>query len=163
FHVTGVQTCALPIFFLLMLLWTACRRADTDTSPSARTFTPSGNLSDLVHNPVRPDGTIDSSYLPVITWDTVLYDFGEVQEGDIVRHTYSFTNTGTAPLLITQASSTCGCTVPEWPKEPIAPGSSGAITVSFNTAGRPGTQSKPVTIFANTYPNEQKIHIRGYV
>jgi hypothetical protein len=120
-------------------------------------------MADLVHNPVRPDGTIDSSFLPVMTFPEAVFDFGEVLEGDKVTHLFSFTNTGTAPLLINEAKSSCGCTVPEWPRQPIPPDSSGTITVTFNTAGKPGNQSKQVTIFANTFPNEHKLTVRGNV
>ena len=63
-------------------------------------------MADLVYNPVRSDGTIDSSYLPILTWESEVYDFGTIFEGDVVTKHYSFTNTGTAPLLILSASST---------------------------------------------------------
>jgi hypothetical protein len=111
-------------------------------------FKPTGTLADLVYNPVRPDGTIDSSFLPIMTF---------------TEPVFTFANAGTAPLLIHQASSSCGCTVPEWPRQPIPPDSTGTITVTFNTAGKPGSQSKQVTIFANTFPNEHKLTVRGNV
>ena len=57
-----------------------------------------------------------------MTFEEVAYNFGTVKEGDIVNHTFDFVNTGNVPLLITNAKSTCGCTVPDWPKEAIAPG-----------------------------------------
>ncbi len=120
-------------------------------------------MSDLLYNPVRPDGSIDSSYLPILTLDETVFDFGEINEGDIVNHEYSFTNTGTAPLLIQNATSTCGCTVPEWPKEPLAPGSKGSIKVKFDSANKEGDQSKLVTIFANTFPNQSVVTIKGKV
>jgi hypothetical protein len=116
-----------------------------------------------VHNPVRADGSIDSSFLPIITWRDTLYEFGEVNEGDVVTKEFFFTNTGTAPLLITQAKSTCGCTIPEWPKEQIPPDSSGVVTVKFNTINRTGSQLKEVTIFANTFPNQSIIRLKGRV
>ena len=120
-------------------------------------------MTDLVYNPVRADGTIDSSFLPILTWKEDVFDFGSVNEGDIVTKDYFFTNTGTAPLLILNATSTCGCTIPEWPKSPIPPDSTGSIKVKFNTLHKPGLQSKEVTIFANTFPNTSKIIIKGKV
>jgi hypothetical protein len=84
-------------------------------------------------------------------------------EGDMVTKDYYFTNTGTAPLIILNVTSTCGCTIPEWPKQPIPPDSSASIKVKFNSLNKPGLQSKEVTIFANTFPNTSKIIIKGKV
>lgn len=151
----------LIYFALFAIGWTSCQ--PTDNTQTETKFKPTGSLADLVYNPVRPDGTIDSSFLPVMRFDETTYDFGEVQEGELVLRSFRFRNVGTAPLLITQASSSCGCTVPDWPRQPIAPDSSGTIQVTFNTAGKPGDQTKQVTIFANTYPNEQQLTVRGFV
>lgn len=151
----------LPVLALLFIGFLACR--SDEQKPGPDTFKPTGTMADLVHNPVRPDGTIDSSFLPVMTFPEAVFDFGEVFEGDKVTHTFTFTNTGTAPLLINEAKSSCGCTVPEWPRQPIPPDSTGTITVTFNTAGKAGSQSKQVTIFANTFPNEHKLTVRGNV
>ncbi len=148
----------------LFLFFLGCKNGSTsDTQPKEDSFTPEGGLSDLVYNPVRADGTIDSSYLPILTWKEDVYDFGTAYEGDIVSKTYLFTNTGTAPLLILNATSTCGCTIPEWPKTPVPPDSTGSILVKFNTLNKPGDQIKEVTIFANTFPNQSKITIKGKV
>jgi hypothetical protein len=133
------------------------------TAPTEEAYKPKGGMADLVYNPMRADGTLDSSYLPILTWTEEVYDFGRVFEGDIVTRDFVFTNTGTAPLLIVKASSSCGCTVPEWPKTPIPPDSTSSIKVKFNTLDKPGAQSKEVTIFANTFPNTSKITIKGNV
>lgn len=97
--------------------------------------------------------------LPVITFKENSYDFGKIKEGDKVRHTFEFTNTGEAPLIIQNASASCGCTVPDWPHEPIAPGKSGKIDVEFNSAGKPGAQSKTISITANTNPTLTTLNI----
>jgi hypothetical protein len=81
----------------------------------------------------------------------------------VVEHTFAFTNTGKKPLLISNARSTCGCTVPDWPKEPIMPGKSGVIQVRFNTENKAKEQVKPVTITANTYPATNKVYLQGFV
>lgn len=152
----------IPI--LLVLVLTSCKKESPNaTSDADVEFKPTGNMSDLVYNPMRPDGTLDSSYLPVLTWKEVEYDFGSAFEGDIVTKDFFFTNTGTAPLLILNASSTCGCTIPEWPKKPVPPDSTASIRVKFNTLHKPGAQSKEVTIFANTFPNTSKILLKGQV
>lgn len=152
----------LPV--LLVLLLASCKKESPTTTPDADVeFKPTGKMSDLVYNPMRPDGTLDSSYLPVLTWKEVEYDFGTAFEGDIVTKDFFFTNTGTAPLLILNASSTCGCTIPDWPKKPVPPDSTASIRVKFNTLHKPGAQSKEVTIFANTFPNTSKILLKGQV
>jgi len=150
-------------FLVLILCFGACRRDVPISNTPSSTFKPSGNLADLVHNPVRPDGSIDSSFLPIMTFKDTLFDFGTVNEGHVVSREFAFTNTGTAPLLITEAKSTCGCTIPEWPREAIPPDSSGVISVKFNTTYRTGAQSKEVTIFANTFPNQRMIRLKGRV
>lgn len=87
---------------------------------------------------------------PVISWDKKTHDFGDITQGDKVEHTFYFTNTGTEPLLITNVQVSCGCTTPKgWPRDPILPGGKGELTVSFNSAGKMGKQSKPVTIISN--------------
>lgn len=142
----------------------SCNKADNSIDHRTNgNYQPKGDLSDLVYNPLREDGTIDSSYLPVLTFETTIYDFGTIFEGDVVRQNFAFKNTGTAPLLITNGSSTCGCTVPEWPEKPIPVDSTGSITVKFDSKGKTGDQSKEVTIFANTYPNKSILTIKGKV
>jgi hypothetical protein len=87
---------------------------------------------------------------PVITWDKKTHDFGDITQGDKVEHTFYFTNTGNEPLIITNVQVSCGCTTPKgWPRDPVAPGGKGELTVAFNSAGKMGKQSKPVTIISN--------------
>jgi hypothetical protein len=87
---------------------------------------------------------------PVITWDKKTHDFGDIVQGDKVEHTFYFTNTGNEPLLITNVQVSCGCTTPKgWPRDPVAPGGKGELTVAFNSAGKMGKQSKPVTVISN--------------
>jgi hypothetical protein len=91
------------------------------------------------------------------------YDFGSVKDGDVVEKSFAFANTGEGPLVISNISASCGCTTPEWPKEPIAPGEESNITVRFNTTGKPGQQNKTVTITANTEPSTIELHLKGVV
>ncbi len=106
---------------------------------------------------------VDNAGTPVFAFDEEKYDFGTINEGDIVEHEFTFTNTGDAPLIITSATGSCGCTVPEKPNEPIAPGESSKIKVSFNSTGKPGNQQKTVTINANTVPATKLIYISAQV
>ncbi len=98
-----------------------------------------------------------------ITFESIEYDFGEVDEGDIVTHVYKFTNTGNNPLVITRANGSCGCTVPSYPKIPIMPGESSEIQVNFNSQYRMGKQHKSITIHANTEPGITVLKLFGYV
>ncbi len=107
---------------------------------------------------VKPDGP-----LPEFTFEEELHDFGTIDEGEVVDHTFVFTNTGDAPLLISGAKGSCGCTVPEWPKEPIAVGEQGEIKVKFNSRKKPGIQNKTVTITSNTFPTQKRIKIKANV
>ena len=102
---------------------------------------------------------------PIITLDKKVFDFGTVNDGDIVETTFTLTNTGKSPLVITDAKTTCGCTVPSWPKDkPIAPGESTGITVKFNTAGKGGgRQVKDVTLFTNTAVGREILKLKGIV
>lgn len=87
----------------------------------------------------------------VITWEKATHDFGEIIQGDKVEHTFRFSNTGNQDLVITNVEVTCGCTTPKgWPRDPIAPGESGELTVSFNSAGKNGKQNKVITITSNS-------------
>ncbi|GGK74117.1 DUF1573 domain-containing protein [Rufibacter glacialis] len=100
---------------------------------------------------------------PAMTFKETEFDFGDIKQDKKVTHTFTFTNTGQAPLVIESATATCGCTVPEWPKEPIAPGKTGTIKVEYDPAGRSGQQSKQITITANTDPQVNQLTIKTNV
>jgi hypothetical protein len=94
---------------------------------------------------------------PVMTWAKNTHDFGNIVQGDAVEHTFTFTNTGNEPLIITDVKVSCGCTVPKgWPRDPVMPGGTGQLTVGFNSTGKMGAQTKPVTIISNAI-NDTKI------
>ncbi len=100
---------------------------------------------------------------PVMTFSQTDHDFGTINEGDVVEHTFTFTNTGKSPLVIVSAKGSCGCTVPSYSKEPIAPGGSGEMLVKFNSNGKPNLQNKTVTITANTEKGKETIKIKALV
>lgn len=91
------------------------------------------------------------------------FDFGTVEEGEKVSHSYTFTNTGEGSLIISNATASCGCTVPDWTREPIPPGATGEITAVFDSKGRVGRQSKTITVHANTEPAVVKLTLTGEV
>lgn len=105
----------------------------------------------------------NSSKFPVITFDKSEHDFGEIEAKTNVETTFSYTNTGDAPLVITDIKSSCGCTVPQdWSKEPLAPGDSGQFTVKFNGSGK-NKVSKTVTVTANTEKGKETVKITAFV
>lgn len=101
--------------------------------------------------------------LPEISFNEEFHNFGEIEEGVVVEHIFRFTNEGEGPLIISNASGSCGCTVPDWPRQPIAPGASGEIKVSFNSAGRAGKQDKRVTLTTNAVPQTKVLNITSTV
>lgn len=98
-----------------------------------------------------------------ISFDKKEYDFGTVNEGEIVETVFKVTNSGAIDLVITNATGSCGCTVPVWPKAPIKPGETGDIAVKFNTSGKPNRQMKTVTLTANTESGREVLTLRGSV
>ena len=103
------------------------------------------------HN-TAANGTDTSKGAPVITFDEMVHSFGNVTQGEKVEYSFKFTNTGNKDLLITDASSSCGCTIPDWPKEPLRPAKSAYMKVVFNSAGKDGFTEKEISIKANTNP-----------
>lgn len=100
---------------------------------------------------------------PEIKFEVEEYNYGTIKQGDKVTYDFVFTNTGKEPLIITAAQGSCGCTVPEWPKEPIAKGGKGTIHVEFNSAGKMGMQDKTVTITSNSKSGQKVLHIKGNI
>lgn len=98
-----------------------------------------------------------------IEFEHEMFDFGMIEEGEKVSYAYKFTNKGTAPLILTNAKGSCGCTVPSWPKEPIAPGETEEIVVTFDTKNKSGRQIKNITITSNSTPAQTVIRIMGEV
>lgn len=105
---------------------------------------------------------VDKMNKTTIAIDTA-YDFGKIKEGAVVKHAFHFTNTGTSPLMIAKAVASCGCTVPEWPKEPIKPGEGGDIVAEFHSEGRPGTQHKNIMIYSNAQADAISVHFTAEV
>ena len=158
------QTTILPLTAaLLTLLLTACNNAPA-SSPDEPRDGPLGPNAAIIRNPVDqgPDN-VDTTNVARFNFEHTEYEFGTVRQGKMVNHKFKFTNSGQAPLIISGARSTCGCTVPSYPEAPIQPGESGVIEVAFDTENKRGRQRKPVTITANTYPASTTIYVSGEV
>lgn len=97
---------------------------------------------------------------PKISFKESSFDFGEIKQGDVVEHVFVFENSGNEPLILTDVRTTCGCTVPKWPKEPLAPGNSASITVQFNSRGKIGMQNKVITILSNSTSQQDRVMIK---
>ncbi len=150
---------------LVLVLATACQEESLNSGKSIQEIK-AGNqnkFSEIIRNPVNVDGSQDTINVAKMEFENRYHNFDTVNEGDKVRHVFKFTNTGKVSLLIADARSTCGCTVPSYPKTPIAPGDSGEIKVVFDTKTKAGPQSKPVSITANTYPKITTIYMNGTV
>ncbi|RME94384.1 MAG: DUF1573 domain-containing protein [Bacteroidetes bacterium] len=145
-------------------LW-ACGHSPADSDKAVVGIKTDGSsVADIIRNPVSARSEhIDTTRLARLTFTTDRYNFGEVDAGAVITHIFTFTNTGSVPLVISDVRTTCGCTVADYPRDPIPPGGSGEIEAKFDTKNKTGRQSKPITITANTYPAKTHIYLDGYV
>jgi hypothetical protein len=118
--------------------------------------------ADLVSNSATA-GDNKNTELPELTFQKSVHDFGKITQGERVRTEFKFTNTGKSNLIISDARGSCGCTVPDWPKEPIKPGGEGAVKVEFNSEGKSGLMEKTVTIVTNCEPATRVIRIKAEI
>jgi hypothetical protein len=107
--------------------------------------------------------TIWAQDIAMITFDKTEYDFGKIKEGTLANYEFVFTNTGKTALVLNNVQPSCGCTTPEWSKEPIMPGAKGVIKASFNSYGRPGTFQKYITVQSNAGNSEVSLTLKGVV
>ena len=142
----------------LILLLVSLALVSCSSSSDEKTIT-----IDLVNSPFTANSKAEKVLIPNIEMLETSYDFGEMQQGESVTHEFILKNTGDAELIITAAKGSCGCTVPEWPKNPIVKGEEAAIKVTFNSAGKSGKQNKTVTLVSNAIPNTKVITINGNV
>ncbi len=148
---------------IILLTLASCRQAGNPPLEQKFQAEDPNSPSSMVRIPIDQEGKPDTSELAQIKFDEPNFDFGTVKEGDIVEHTFHFTNTGKVGLIIYEATSSCGCTVPETPKELIPPGGKNKIVAKFNTTDKPGDQLKTIAVHSNTIPSETVISLKGYV
>ncbi len=134
------------------------REALTTNVTADNSVTPANPANAAAAAPAVPTGPTTT-----VEFDESTYDYGTIDQGEKAVHIYKFKNTGSEPLVISNAKGSCGCTVPQWPKEPIAPGGTGEIEVAFDSKGKKGKQTKRVTITANTDPAQTFLTITGEV
>ncbi|GAA3784540.1 DUF1573 domain-containing protein [Corallibacter vietnamensis] len=105
----------------------------------------------------------NASKFPVLSFEKSEHDFGEIEKNTQVETVFNYTNTGEAPLVITDIKSTCGCTVPkDWSREPLQPGETGKFTVKYNGSGK-NKVSKTITVTANTEKGKETVKITAFV
>lgn len=140
----------LLISFISLLLCMACEK-------SAK--------KDQEETAPLPDSTAlaDTASMAKFLFAESEFDFGDIKEGDVVKHVFKFTNIGRSNLIITDAKGSCGCTIPSYPKEAIEVGGLGEIEVQFNSQNKSGANQKFVSIVANTFPEVTTISIKANV
>lgn len=108
--------------------------------------------------PAKPAGPVTS-----FKFEKDAHDFGKIKQESVNKYKFKFTNSGQHPLIIENAVGSCGCTVPTYPKDPIAPGQTNEIEVEYKPGKQQGSQAKTVTITANTEPRETRLQINAFV
>jgi len=138
----------------------ADKTADTTSSATATTTTEAASTATATSTATAAP-TVDPATLTKVEWlDGMDKDFGKIEEGKTLEVSFRFKNVGDKPLVISNVSASCGCTVPETPKKPYAPGETGVIKASFNSAGKSGAQAKQVNVFANLEPAMTTLNFR---
>jgi len=138
------------IFVLSLIALISCNKGAGDD----------GNIgTDVVSNSESATGK-KSTDLPEMKFEEEVFDFGKITQGEKVSHAFNFKNTGDKNLIISNAQGSCGCTVPEWPKEPILPGKTGRINVVFSSEGKSGMMEKTITIVTNCEPATRVLRIK---
>jgi Protein of unknown function (DUF1573) len=151
--------------FLLAFIVTSCNNNNGKKDNGLDEVRLDGKTSnaDIVRMPVTADTPLDTNNIAKIMMEETDFNFGSVNEGDVVKHTFKLKNVGNQPLLITDIRTTCGCTVPTWNKSPISANANDQVEVKFDTKGKANEQVKKITIIANTFPAETELILRGMV
>lgn len=149
------------LFVALVFILASCGQNSTDDELKNKNLL----STDMVANPRSANGTDTAAMnaLPTMDFTDTLYNFGNMHEGETVMHDFEFKNNGGAPLIISNAKGSCGCTVPDYPTEPVAPGKTATINVKFNSEGKQGHQEKTVTLFTNSKRGPQMLYIKADV
>lgn len=167
----GILAFAALMFVGLAACEKKTESAGGDTGETGTTAVTGDNGSGTSTTTTPPDkgtsGTTaqPTSNLPLtsIEFYEESHNFGEIKEGEKVKHTFRFKNSGSNPLKVENVKASCGCTTPRWTKEEVAPGAEGMIEVEFNSQGRAGVARKTVTVTTNTDPRNKILSFTGEV
>ena len=147
---------SISLAVLATLALVSCKKevdVTTNETVTEQTVTPTTTIEPKVVDPNAKYGKMEFA--------SAEHDFGKINGDDKVETVFTFTNTGDTDLLISDAKGSCGCTVPDYPKQPIAPGAKGEIKVSFSPKGKNGMQNKTVTLFTNTPAGFEKLTVKA--
>ena len=158
-------------FFSLMLVatlastlvLTSCKNEKTSDTADTKADTTKAATTPPAPTKTEAETRAESEPKTTVEFEKTKIDHGKMKEGEKAEYVFKFKNTGDKPLIITDAKGSCGCTVPDWPKEPIAPGASGEIKAVFDSKGKPGPQTKQVTVTSNTEPIKNVLTITAEV
>lgn len=100
---------------------------------------------------------------PAIKLEETNHEFGDIYQGEKVNYVFTFTNIGNQPLVLSEVVTTCGCTAPSWNREPVMPGQSGEIQITFNSENKMGRQNKGITILSNAVNSPARVTITGNI
>lgn len=151
---------SLKYYFILSVSFfflSSCTHNEKNNVPE------NGISTDVINNPATASSEKARDNVPAYKFVTEEHDFGTITEGESVTFAFQFTNVGKGDLVIRSANGSCGCTIPEFPKEALKPGKSGLINVTFNSEGKSGEQHKTVTLIANTIPATYVLSIHANV
>jgi hypothetical protein len=150
---------ALACVSSLLLVASCKKNEDANSKQHSAISTPAElGIPDMEKRVIPKDGKY-----PEMTFATKDHDFGTIEADSKVNYSFTFKNTGQADLIISRAVGSCGCTIPEYPKDPIKAGESGKIDVSFNSANKHGNQQKSVTIYTNTKAGVESLYITASI
>ncbi|ANQ50487.1 DUF1573 domain-containing protein [Flammeovirga sp. MY04] len=141
----------LSVFIISAVLFISCGEKKESNSQSAE----KGSTAQASNENAAPKAKFD--------FEETEFDFGDINEGDVVTHVFKYKNVGEVPLQITNVQVSCGCTAPNWDKTPLAPGESSELQVTFNSRGKRGKQIKKITILANVEDGMDAVVIKTKV
>lgn len=140
------------LYIILFIGFTACHQNKKEKLPL-----------DLIQNPNTAQGKDVNTNVPEITFEEREHDFGKVYAGEKVSYVFKYKNTGKADLIVSNVSTSCGCTASNYTKEPLKPGSEGEIKITFDSKGRSGRQAKTITVSTNAQPGTYSLRIKADV
>ena len=170
-NIQNIQTGLLVLIAATVIYGTFLKGDDVPTQRERVTRQRNTNRESAIAakpNPNKPKPQAPINQAPVndptsIAFESISYDFGDIDQDSKNNMTFVFTNTGDKPLIHENVTGSCGCTVPEYPKEPIAPGASSEIKVVYKPGKQKGLQNKLVTVIANTQPKDTRLTITANV
>lgn len=167
----------IVLFVSVLFISSACAQAEKKTKAQSPTPTEikenqssaiklqpqQSSLSAGTSSLAQPAGMTKELPVSVATWEGVEHNFGTIKQGEVVKHTFRFKNTGEHDLLISNVKPSCGCTTPNYSKQPVKPGEEGFVEVAFNSAHKQGFQHKTVTVSLNTTEMRKVLRFKGEI